>query len=102
MPILLGLIPGVNAVVALVWIMFSGWMMAIQYLDYPADNNGMSFPDMRDYLRQHRMAAFGFGILTFGLTLIPILNLFKCNLSLNLLVINLRPSSKWWKVLKTA
>lgn len=73
--LLLGLIPGVNAVVALVWIIFSGWMMAIQYLDYPADNNGMSFPDMRDYLRQHRMAAFGFGILTFGLTLIPILNL---------------------------
>lgn len=73
---LLGLIPGLNAIIAVIWIMFSGWMMAIQYIDYPADNNDMSFTDMRRYLAQHRLSAFGFGSLTFAATLLPLLNLF--------------------------
>ena len=67
--------PGVNAIVAIVWIIFSGWMMAIQYVDYPADNNGVSFDDLRKILGQHRGAALGFGLCTFGLTLVPIINL---------------------------
>lgn len=71
---ILGLIPGLNVLVAIAWIIFSGWMMAIQYIDYPADNNKMSFPDMKGYLREHRLTSFGFGIITFGATLIPILN----------------------------
>lgn len=74
--VLLGLVPGVNAIVALVWIMFSAWMMAIQYIDYPADNNGASFQELRRFIAQYRFAAFGFGLCTLGLTLVPILNLF--------------------------
>lgn len=74
--VILGLIPGINAVAALLWIVFSGWMMAVQYVDYPADNNQMSFNDLRGYLAQHRAAALGFGLTTFALTLVPILNLF--------------------------
>lgn len=73
--LVLGLIPGINALAALLWIFFSAWMMAIQYLDYPADNNQLSFPDMLRYLRQKRAAALGFGSLTFGLTLLPLVNL---------------------------
>lgn len=72
--LILGLIPGLNLFVAIAWVIFSGWMMAIQYVDYPADNNKLSFPDMKSYLRSHRLTSFGFGIVTFGATLIPILN----------------------------
>ena len=72
--LILGLIPGLNLIVAIAWIVFSGWMMAIQYIDYPADNNKMSFPEMKSYLRAHRLTSFGFGMITFGATLIPILN----------------------------
>jgi len=72
---LLSLIPVVNAFVAVLWILFSGWMMAIQYIDYPADNHQMTFPDMRRYLSEHRLSALGFGLLAFGVTLIPVLNL---------------------------
>ena len=39
---ILGLIPGINLIVAFVWLIFSGWMMAIQYIDYPADNNNIT------------------------------------------------------------
>ncbi|MFV1873796.1 MAG: sulfate transporter CysZ [Oleiphilus sp.] len=74
--LILGLIPGINLVVAFVWILFSGWMMAIQYIDYPADNNHLSFADMRKYLSRHRFTSLGFGLLAFGLTLLPILNFF--------------------------
>ncbi len=70
----LGLIPGLNALIALIWIVFSGWMMAIQYIDYPADNNQMSFKEMRSYLSHNRLTALGFGLITFGATLLPVLN----------------------------
>lgn len=73
--LLLGLIPGLNLIIAVVWFVFSGWMMAIQYIDYPADNNQMSFRDMRRYLAKRRLTSLGFGSLTFSLTLLPILNL---------------------------
>lgn len=73
--LVLGLIPGLNLIVALVWFVFSGWMMAIQYIDYPADNNHMSFKDMRRYLSRHRFTSLGFGIFTFSMTMLPILNL---------------------------
>ncbi len=73
--LLLGLIPGINILVAFAWFLFSGWMMAIQYIDYPADNHQMSFKDMRRFLASRRLTSLGFGMLTFGLTLLPVLNL---------------------------
>lgn len=72
--LVLGLIPGLNALVAVLWLFFSAWMMAIQYIDYPADNNGMPFKTMREYLGTHRLTSFGFGLITFGATLIPVVN----------------------------
>lgn len=74
--LILGLIPGINIIVAFIWILFSAWMMAIQYIDYPADNNGMSFREMRRYLSKYRLTSLGFGLLAFGLTLLPLLNFF--------------------------
>jgi CysZ protein len=73
--VILGLIPGVNAIIAVIWIGFSAWMMAVQYIDYPVDNNGLSFKELRRYLGQHRVTAFGFGCLAFGFTLLPIVNI---------------------------
>ncbi|KZY38182.1 hypothetical protein A3729_26805 [Oleiphilus sp. HI0043] len=72
--LVLGLIPGLNVIIAVIWIIFSAWMMAIQYIDYPADNNKMSFPDMKNYLASHRLTSLGFGLVTFGATLLPIVN----------------------------
>jgi CysZ protein len=71
---ILGLIPGLNLFAALGFIIFSGWMMAIQYIDYPADNHKLSFSEMRGYLSSHRLTALGFGTIVFGATLVPLLN----------------------------
>ncbi|WED27424.1 sulfate transporter CysZ [Vibrio sp. DW001] len=58
------------------WFIFSAWVMAIQYCDYPFDNHKVSFHEMRQDLKQNQSKAYGFGICVAFFTAIPILNLF--------------------------
>ncbi|GAA3560564.1 MULTISPECIES: sulfate transporter CysZ [Marinobacter] len=74
--LILGLIPVVNLVVAVLWFLFNSWMMALQYVDYPADNHRMSFPLLRQRLAQQRLSALGFGLPVSLGAMVPILNLF--------------------------
>ena len=55
---------------------FSAWMMAIQYLDYPADNFHVPFEDLLKMLKKHRGLTLGFGLTVALLSSIPFLNLF--------------------------
>jgi CysZ protein len=73
---ILFLIPGVNLAAPFLWVLFSAWMMAIQYVDYPMGNHQLFFKDQRRRLRQRRLQALGFGGLTMLLTLIPVINFF--------------------------
>jgi len=41
--LILGLIPVVNLVAVVLWFVFNSWMMALQYVDYPADNHKIRF-----------------------------------------------------------
>ena len=70
--LLLSFIPVVGAVL---WFMFNGWMMAIQYCDYPADNRGISFPETLQQLKQNNPASWFFGSTVNLVMLIPLLNL---------------------------
>lgn len=73
--LLLTLIPGLQLLAPLLWFLFAAWMMAIQYCDYPMDNNGVPFKAMRRQLKARRGTVLGFGALTsLGLTL-PGINL---------------------------
>jgi len=71
----LSFIPVVNLAMPFVWFAFAAWMMAIQYCDYPMDNNRVSFKQMRQLLSQRRWSALGFGSLVQLGMLIPGLNL---------------------------
>lgn len=71
---ILSLIPVVNVVAAPLWLVFGVWMMAIQYIDYPADNNKMSWQDMLAWLRSKRWQSMGFGGITYLALLIPGVN----------------------------
>lgn len=74
--LLLYFIPGFGQTVApLLWFLFSAWMLSIQYCDYPFDNHKVSFPRMRNALRQHKTANMQFGALVSLFTMIPIINL---------------------------
>ncbi|HXH04762.1 MAG TPA: sulfate transporter CysZ [Candidatus Competibacteraceae bacterium] len=72
--LLLFLIPGVNAAAPFVWLAFSAWLLALQYLDYPLGNHHIAFPEQRRLLRQRRLLAVGFGAGCLLLTLVPVLN----------------------------
>ena len=75
LPILvLLLIPVVNTIASLVWLVFGAWMMAIQYADYPMGNHGLSFPDQRRLLGQRRLTSLGFGGVIMMCMVIPVVN----------------------------
>ncbi|BCL68858.1 sulfate transporter CysZ [Vibrio nigripulchritudo] len=71
------LIPALGQTVGpILWFLFSAWMLAIQYCDYPFDNHKVTFQDMRNDLKQNQSTSYGFGFMVSLFTMIPILNLF--------------------------
>lgn len=75
--LLLYFIPVFGQTVApVLWFVFSAWMLAIQYCDYPFDNRKVSFNDMKLSLRRNKMDNLQFGAWVSVLTMIPIVNLF--------------------------
>ena len=57
-----------------IWFLFTAWMMAIQYCDYPFDNHKVAFPLMRERLGQNKGSAFSFGITVTLFAMVPIVN----------------------------
>ena len=55
------LIPFVNVVAPFLWIAFGAWMLAVQFVDYAAENRGLDFGETVALLRANPAAAFGFG-----------------------------------------
>ncbi|MNM84862.1 putative sulfate transport protein CysZ [compost metagenome] len=72
---ILSLIPGLNLIAAPLWLLFGIWMMAVQYIDYPADNHKLGWNEMLAWLRAKRWQSLGFGGSTYLALLVPGLNL---------------------------
>ncbi|UCC56447.1 MAG: sulfate transporter CysZ [Gammaproteobacteria bacterium] len=72
--VILFLVPGVNLAAPFLWALFSAWMLAIEYADYPMGNHRMHFAAQRECLRRRRLLAFGFGGGSLLLTMIPLVN----------------------------
>ncbi len=72
--LILFLIPGLNLAAPALWALFGAWMLALEYIDYPMGNHGMSFPEERALLRKNRPLALGFGGGILLLTMIPFVN----------------------------
>ncbi len=58
----------------ILWFLFSAWMMAIQYCDYPFDNHKVPFNDMKFALAQTKGSSFSFGAAVALFSMIPIVN----------------------------
>lgn len=69
-------LPPFNLCIPIIMYWFSSWMMAIQYSDYAADNHHISFHELLNILRKHRILYLGFGLAVSILSTIPVLNLF--------------------------
>lgn len=69
-------IPGLNLLAPPLWMLFSAWVMAITYLDYPMDNNKVGFADMRGRLSSRWWPTLTYGGWVTLITWIPLANLF--------------------------
>ncbi|WP_373190403.1 sulfate transporter CysZ [Halomonas sp.] len=69
-------IPVLNLIAPLLWAAFSAWVMAITYLDYPMDNNMVSFRDMRRRLKARWWPTLTYGGWVTLITWLPLANLF--------------------------
>lgn len=67
-------IPVINLAAPILWVLFSAWMLTLQYADYPMGNHGIKFKQQRQLLRKRRMLSLGFGGTTLLATMTPILN----------------------------
>jgi len=60
----------------ILWFLFTSWLLAIQYIDYPYDNHKIDFHTMRVQLRAQPGNSFAFGITVNIACMIPLFNLF--------------------------
>ncbi|WP_255654345.1 sulfate transporter CysZ [Alishewanella maricola] len=57
------------------WFFISAWFFSLQYLDYPFDNNKVSFTELRRQLRQAPALSLSFGSAVALFSMVPLLNL---------------------------
>lgn len=74
--VILLFIPVVNIFATLLWVGWSVWCMAVQYMDYPADTNHVSFADMRKTLNQQPLTSYSYGGIILLGSMIPVVNIF--------------------------
>ena len=73
--LILSFIPVLNLIAAPLWLLFGIWMMAIQYIDYPADNHKLGWNEMLAWLREKRWQSMSFGGIVYLVLLIPVVNI---------------------------
>ncbi|RMG28459.1 MAG: sulfate transporter CysZ [Gammaproteobacteria bacterium] len=71
---LLFVVPGINLGAPALWTLFNGWMLSLEYLDYPMANHHLLFPEPNRRLKNRRLLGIGFGLGCLLLTLVPLLN----------------------------
>jgi CysZ protein len=73
---LVSLIPVVNLVAPVLWIVFGSWLLSLEYFDYPMGNHDLVFAEQKKRLGERRGIALGFGGAVMIMTSIPIINFF--------------------------
>jgi CysZ protein len=68
-------IPGLNIFAPLIAASWGAWSMAIQYFDYPADFDQVTFREVREKAGKQRWLSLGFGLSALGGAAVPVLNL---------------------------
>jgi len=73
--LILSIIPGINVVAPFLWALFGAWGMALEYLAYPLENQGVLFSEQNELVKSVRLGALSFGgVAVLGLT-VPVLNI---------------------------
>ena len=71
---LVSLIPVINLVSPLLWLVFGAWLLTLEYMDYPMGNHDLTFAQQKEQVKSRRGLALGFGGGVMVLTSIPVVN----------------------------
>lgn len=71
---LVTLIPVVNIISPILWVVFGSWLLSLEYFDYPMGNHDLVFAEQKRQLAEHRGLALGFGGGLMIMTSIPVVN----------------------------
>jgi len=74
--LLISLIPVVNFISPILWVVFGSWLLSLEYLDYPMGNHDLTFSRQKKILAERRGLSLGFGGMVMILTSIPVVNFF--------------------------
>jgi len=73
--LIVSIIPGVNLLAPFLWGFFGAWGVALEYLAYPLENEGVLFGEQRQLVKGVKLGALSFGgLVALGLTL-PVVNI---------------------------
>lgn len=73
--LLLSVIPVVNLIAPLLWVLFGAWGMALEFMAYPLDNQGLLFSQQKEQAKTRRLGTLSFGGLVVIACSIPLFNL---------------------------
>lgn len=74
--LLVSVIPVLNFISPVLWVLFGSWLLSLEYLDYPMGNHDMTFAQEKQMLSTRRGLSLGFGGMVMILTSIPVVNFF--------------------------
>ena len=72
--LIVSLIPVINFISPVLWVVFGSWLLSLEYLDYPMGNHDLTFRQQKQRLATRRGLALGFGGGVMVMTSIPIIN----------------------------
>lgn len=66
--------PLIAPLVSLLWLLYTIWILTLEYADFPMANHGIAFRHIREKLAEKRFLSLGFGSMVMLATLIPVIN----------------------------
>ena len=78
---LVTLIPGINLLAPVLWVVFGSWLLSLEYFDYPMGNHDLVFAEQKRRLAERRGISLGFGGVVMIMTSIPVVNFFAMPLA---------------------
>ena len=66
--------PLISPFIALLWMVYTVWVLTLEYADFPFANHGVAFRQKREKLAEKRFLSLGFGSMVMLATLIPVIN----------------------------
>lgn len=73
--VILSIIPGLNVIAPVLWVLFGAWSLSMEYFAYPLENAGLLFNEQRALIKSVRFGSLSFGGIVVGALAVPIFNI---------------------------